>query len=80
MTRPSGSETGGAGRVAPRRGGASGRRADPKSRRGHTGARSDQSTNASGERARKVDVEANLDEALDATFPASDPVAVPHVD
>jgi len=36
--------------------------------------------NAVAAPAAKADVEANLDEALDATFPASDPVAVPHVD
>jgi hypothetical protein len=79
MPRRSGSETG-AGRRGERRGNASGRRADPKSRRGHAGARPDPSTNAGAERATKADVEANLDEALDATFPASDPVAVAHVD
>jgi len=80
MPRRSGSETGDAKRRGARRGNASGRRDDPKSRRGRAGATPHPTTTAGGDHATKADVEANLDEALDATFPASDPVAVAHVD
>ena len=77
MSRRLDSETGDVRTRAARGGTTSGRRAAAKFRRRDKPAAT---ARAPPEPGAKAEIEGNLDEALEATFPASDPVAITRVD